>query len=156
FDVQDSKPNEPLADAERELRALAENIDVEEQQGAAAMAQLAIDGELELESEKDDDIEGWIDEMAILSPADRTKLEADIRPVKLVLVKLRRIAFKIVNPSTELLPAWRQILIELALSDRIMPRDISTRWKSTYDMLCFASEYRLAIDMLTSDPRHGL
>jgi hypothetical protein len=23
-------------------------------------------------------------------------------------------------------------------------------------MLCFASEYRLAIDMLTSDPRHGL
>jgi hypothetical protein len=88
FDVQDSKPNEPLADAERELRALAENIDVEEQQGAAAMAQLAIDGELELESEKDDDIEGWIDEMAILSPADRTKLEADIRPVKLVLVKV--------------------------------------------------------------------
>ena len=88
FDVQDSKPNEPLADAERELQALAENIDVEEQQGAAAMAQLAIDGELELESEKDDDIEGWIDEMAILSPADRTKLEADIRPVKLVLVKV--------------------------------------------------------------------
>ena len=88
FDVQDSKPNEPLADAERELQALAENIDVEEQQGAAAMAQLATDGELELESEKDDDIEGWIDEMAILSPADRTKLEADIRPVKLVLVKV--------------------------------------------------------------------
>ena len=99
FDVQDSKPNEPLADAERELQALAENIDVEEQQGAAAIAQLAIDGELELESEKDDDIEGWIDEkdddiegwideMAILSPADRTKLEADIRPVKLVLVKV--------------------------------------------------------------------
>jgi hypothetical protein len=59
----------------------------------------AIDGELELESdkdddiegwidEKDDDVEGWIDEMAILSPADRTKLEADIRPVKLVLVKV--------------------------------------------------------------------
>ena len=88
FDVQDSKPNEPLADAERELQALAENIDVEEQQGAAAMAQLAIDGELELESEKDDDIEGWIDEMANLSPVDRTKLEADIRPVKLVLVKV--------------------------------------------------------------------
>ena len=99
FDVQDSKPNEPLADAERELQALAKNIDVEEQQGAAAIAQLAIDGELELESEKDDDIEGWIDEkdddiegwideMAILSPADRTKLEADIRPVKLVLVKV--------------------------------------------------------------------
>ena len=81
-------PNEPMDDPERELQALAENIGVEEQQAAAAMAQLAIDGEVDLESEKDDDTEGWIDEMAILSLTERTKLEADIRPVKLVLVKV--------------------------------------------------------------------
>ena len=59
--MRDPMPNEPLDDAERELQALAENIDVEEQQAAAAMAQLAIDGEVDLESEKDDDTEGWID-----------------------------------------------------------------------------------------------
>jgi hypothetical protein len=56
--MRDPMPNEPLDDAERELQALAENIDVEEQRAAAAMAQLAIDGEVDLESEKDDDTIG--------------------------------------------------------------------------------------------------
>jgi hypothetical protein len=37
-----------------------------------------------------------------------------------------------------------------------MPRDVTTRWNSTYDMLSFALEYRKAIDILTADRRHGL
>ena len=31
-----------------------------------------------------------------------------------------------------------------------MPRDVSTRWNSTYDMLDFAVDYCAAIDAITS------
>lgn len=33
----------------------------------------------------------------------------------------------------------------------MMPRDVSTRWNSTFDMLNFALEYRPALDVITSD-----
>jgi hypothetical protein len=33
----------------------------------------------------------------------------------------------------------------------MMPRDVSTRWNSTYDMLLFAVDYRMAIDAITGD-----
>lgn len=32
-----------------------------------------------------------------------------------------------------------------------MPRDVATRWNSTYEMLAFAVDYRLAIDSITGD-----
>jgi hypothetical protein len=32
-----------------------------------------------------------------------------------------------------------------------MPRDVSTRWNSTYDMLKFAYTYREAIDKITGE-----
>ena len=33
----------------------------------------------------------------------------------------------------------------------MMPRDVSTRWNSTYDMLEFACEYRAALNTMTAD-----
>lgn len=33
----------------------------------------------------------------------------------------------------------------------MMPRDVSTRWNSTYDMLAFANDYRSALDIITGD-----
>jgi hypothetical protein len=33
----------------------------------------------------------------------------------------------------------------------MMPRDVSTRWNSTYDMVEFAIEYRAALDIMTAD-----
>ena len=33
----------------------------------------------------------------------------------------------------------------------MMPRDVATRWNSTYDMLEFALEYRAALDTMTAD-----
>lgn len=36
------------------------------------------------------------------------------------------------------------------LPERIMPRDVSTRWNSTFDMLDFAIKYRPAIDSMTA------
>ena len=37
-----------------------------------------------------------------------------------------------------------------------MPRDVSTRWNSTYDMLAFAVKYRLVLKSLTSELSNGL
>jgi hypothetical protein len=42
------------------------------------------------------------------------------------------------------------------MRDRIMPRDVTTRWNSTYDMLKFALEYQEAIDVLTADRLNDL
>jgi hypothetical protein len=50
-----------------------------------------------------------------------------------------------------MLPRWYAILKELKLDERIMPRDVSTRWNSTYDMLKFALDYRIALDTITGD-----
>ena len=33
----------------------------------------------------------------------------------------------------------------------MMPRDVRTRWNSTFDMLDFAVEYRDALDAITGD-----
>ena len=32
-----------------------------------------------------------------------------------------------------------------------MPRDVSTRWNSTYDMLKFALDYRIALNAITGE-----
>jgi hypothetical protein len=70
---------------------------------------------------------------------------------------LRKLAYAIKNSTTILLPRWIQILEDLAnnardpLAIRLMPRDVATRWNSTYDMLVFALEYREAIDGISGD-----
>jgi hypothetical protein len=55
------------------------------------------------------------------------------------------------NSTTLILPRWYKIVDELKLAERIMPRDVSTRWNSTYDMLKFALDYRPALDAITGE-----
>jgi hypothetical protein len=50
-----------------------------------------------------------------------------------------------------ILPEWYRILEQLKLKKRMMPHDISTRWNSTYIMLCFALDYQQAIDEITGN-----
>ena len=38
----------------------------------------------------------------------------------------------------------------------MMPRDVSTRWNSTFDMLKFAIRYRVAIDAMTAVREYDL
>ena len=51
---------------------------------------------------------------------------------------------------TRLLPVWNKMLSTHALSEHMMPWDVSTCWNSTYDMLEFAIEYCAAIDAMTT------
>jgi hypothetical protein len=75
---------------------------------------------------------------------------------QLISTQLRKLAFKIVNSSTLLLPAWKKLLATLHMDERLMPRDVKTRWNSTFSMLDFAVEYRKPLDMLSGQRGNGL
>ncbi|KAF8226257.1 hypothetical protein L208DRAFT_1014983, partial [Tricholoma matsutake] len=60
-----------------------------------------------------------------------------------------KLSFKVINSSTIILPSWQRLLDELTMKKQIIPRDVTTHWNSTYDMLNFALEYQKAIDILT-------
>jgi hypothetical protein len=65
--------------------------------------------------------------------------------------QVRQLAFAIINSSTKLLPAWRRVCIRQKKKPSLIPRDVVTRWNSTYDMLQFALDYRTPIDAITAD-----
>jgi hypothetical protein len=66
-------------------------------------------------------------------------------------IQVRQLSFAIIHSTTIALPAWRRICRELKLKERLIPRDVVTRWNSTYDMMKFALTYRMAIDKITAD-----
>lgn len=65
--------------------------------------------------------------------------------------QLRKIAFAIKNSTTIILPQWMSTLQELELAKRMMPRDVRTRWNSTFDMLNFAIEHIVPINTITGN-----
>ncbi|KAG1769434.1 hypothetical protein EV702DRAFT_950966, partial [Suillus placidus] len=110
------------------------------------------DGDLDAEDVNNED--GLVDEIDLLTVHERIALEANIQPIRLTL--LRKLTFKIVHSTTLLLPAWKDATEELGLGSRIMPRDVSTRWNSTFDMLEFAINYCKVIDAMTNKRKLGL
>ncbi|KAG1765576.1 hypothetical protein EDD22DRAFT_757077, partial [Suillus occidentalis] len=93
--------------------------------------------------------EGWVDELYLLEEEEREQLMDSIRPLRLILAKLRKLAYKVIHSTTIILPAWKTVLENLDLPIRIIPRDVSTRWNSTYDMLDFALTYQEGINAIT-------
>ena len=65
--------------------------------------------------------------------------------------QLRCLAFAIIWSTTIALPAWHRYCWELKLKPGMFPRDVITRWNSTYIMLSFAIKYCTAIDAMTAD-----
>lgn len=73
-----------------------------------------------------------------------------------IVFQIRKLSFAIINSSTILLPAWKRVLKELKLEERQLPRDVRTRWNSTYQMLSMAIKYRAAVDKMTGSRDLGL
>jgi hypothetical protein len=146
------------------LRQLAEGIEEEEQ---TTLAESASD-----EDEDEDDVNDWVDELQSLDAGEREMAAVQIWPIRFVIVKvrdtpemlpqlmtayqIRKLAFKIIHSTTIILPAWHQVLEELKLASRLLPRDVSTRWNSTFDMLNLALEYRAAVDKITANRKLDL
>jgi hypothetical protein len=63
--------------------------------------------------------------------------------------QIRKLAFAIKNSSTIALPQWFRILNDLSLDKRIIPRDVRTRWNSTYLMLDEAYKLKVAVNKIT-------
>ncbi|GLB43472.1 putative protein dimerization activity [Lyophyllum shimeji] len=146
---KDEKDGE-LSDEELALRELEAGLDEEEE------AMKDAEGDDESEDPDDEDLEEWVDEIDALTTEERKTLHLAVLPVRRVLAKLRKLAFKIINSTTILLPAWKAQLAKLKLAIRIMPRDVRTRWNSTYDMLSFALSYKEGLVALTGDVTNGL
>jgi len=88
FDVkQEDKKDDDLDDDEKSLLALAENI--EEEELSMAKENDEEDGEMD----EDDDLDGWVDEVAALTLEERDDLEQSIQPIKRMLVKVRQIGY---------------------------------------------------------------
>ncbi|KAF8153799.1 hypothetical protein B0H34DRAFT_661760, partial [Crassisporium funariophilum] len=100
---------------------------------------------------EDDDEDGLGNGHDGMLEEEVAELEESLVPVRLMLTKLRALANTIKNSSTIILPQWLERLEDLGLKVHMMPQDVSTRWNSTFDMLNFALNYRVAIDGITSN-----
>jgi hypothetical protein len=84
--LADKRLDEAEAAEQQESRSLVDDIALETLE--EAMGQCGINA-VDVGYETDDDIEGWVDEMRLLLPSERERDKENIRPVTLVLVKVR-------------------------------------------------------------------
>ncbi|KAI0691923.1 hypothetical protein C8T65DRAFT_539500, partial [Cerioporus squamosus] len=140
FDVGKDKAGDAKMAVEEAIAALLEDVDLYASGLNAAAGEDIGDNNNE---------DGLVDERDEMDKGEREDLEESIAPVKLVLTKIRTLAYKIINSSTILLPAWNKIVEDLELPPRVLPRDVRTRWNLTYQMLDVALKYRLAVNGIT-------
>jgi hypothetical protein len=69
----------------------------------------------------------------------------------LFIFYIRKLSFAIIHSTTIALPAWRTTCTTHKLPVRLIPRDVTTRWNSTYDMAKVAVKYRPAINDITAN-----
>jgi hypothetical protein len=81
FDVPRSRQGEELGQNEKDLRALADGVDVEDYEMVGTIGK---------DPEKDDDTDGWVDEITLLSVQEKAELENNIRPVRFALTKVSK------------------------------------------------------------------
>ena len=82
---QEITPEEPADEVDERLDGPAAETDLDDQDRAGRVDRNDADDE---DEEIDDNVEGWTNEMTLLSRSEREHIQEDIRPVKLVLVKV--------------------------------------------------------------------
>jgi hypothetical protein len=164
----DSALDKDLAAAEAELVKVSASVEVEDLRTQIDEYTNTLSSSAANDAEEDIiDAFELVDEVA-----ERVRLRKDLIPVQKALVKVstthfdervelttfqvRRLSFKIVHSTTILLPTWKKLLAELKMTVSMLPRDVSTRWNSTFDMLDAAIEKRAAIDKITGDKENQL
>jgi hypothetical protein len=65
--------------------------------------------------------------------------------------QVRKFSFALVHSTTKALPAWRSACGTKNMAVRLLPRDVRTRWNSTYDMLVVAVQYKDVVNAVTAD-----
>ncbi|TFK85081.1 hypothetical protein K466DRAFT_471124, partial [Polyporus arcularius HHB13444] len=96
-----------------------------------------------------EDDQEWADKVESLTEEERAEFLDKVVPVKLVLAKIRKLSFKIVNSPTKLLPAWNTLCREVKLPERLVPRDVPTRWNLTYNLAVATVEYKNVYKRIT-------
>ncbi|KAF9227250.1 hypothetical protein BS17DRAFT_645584, partial [Gyrodon lividus] len=92
--------------------------------------------------------DGFVDEIEELSNSKCQELLKSIWPIKLALVKICKLAFKLIHSTTKLLPAWHTTLEAMRMKVTNMLRDVLTWWNSTLDMLEYALNHCQAVDSM--------
>ncbi|KAK2462209.1 hypothetical protein APHAL10511_005773 [Amanita phalloides] len=92
-------------DVDDEQQELTDDPDMEDLPSNAAATDESDD-----EDAATDNDDGFVDEVEKMDEAEKELHKYMIRPVKVILVKLQKISFKIINSTTILLPMWKQIL----------------------------------------------
>ncbi|KAF8546725.1 hypothetical protein OG21DRAFT_1378219, partial [Imleria badia] len=93
------------------------------------------------DNDETDNNEGWVDESKKLSARDLEELKRTTCPMKAALLKTLKLGYKIIHSTTILLPAWREIFEKLKLKLTYLPRNVATRWNSTFDMLDYVLQH---------------
>ncbi|GBE87594.1 putative AC9 transposase [Sparassis crispa] len=142
FNSAISSASEEAADLYVDMPALAEDSDDEDDDDNnnddnEAAGYDDLDG---------DDLREDVDELAALDEGAREELLSKTAEVRSTLTKVRRLSFVIIHSTTIALPAWHDACRSTKMPVRMIPRDVTTRWNSTYDMVSFALKYRQPID----------
>ncbi|KAG1733252.1 uncharacterized protein EDB91DRAFT_1084525 [Suillus paluster] len=135
FNLPKKKADKVLSSAEEDIQELTTDIKWEDQ------ITVAENGDGDPNSNKFDNMEGWVDTTSELMDVKHEELQTNIQPIRLLLIKLRKLAYKMIYSMTLILSEWKITLAKLKLSERIMLRNVSMWWNSTFDMLQFAIKY---------------
>ncbi|KAH9920499.1 uncharacterized protein BXZ73DRAFT_52132 [Epithele typhae] len=136
FDPEKKKPGEG-EDAATEEDEDAEDGDDEDDEDEEEDTEDGLEGIM-------DEVE-WVDDMSGMTPGELRDFRSNLRPVRLMLTKLRRLAATIRKSTTILLPAWKKQLELLNQDILMLKQDVRTRWCSTHDMLKRAVRLKKAI-----------
>ncbi|PIL30443.1 hypothetical protein GSI_07142 [Ganoderma sinense ZZ0214-1] len=149
----DGKEEDDLEIAELVVAAGAEDApdeDAVEGKGAEEDEEQEYDPDVVLDGEEE------VHAIGEMTAAEKAEFTLAVHPVKLLLAKIRMFTSKVVNSSTILLPAWKEAIALHGLLERLIPRNVRTRWNSTYNMLAMVLEYHLPYKQMCERTDNGL